>query len=960
MRRVRPLAACLLLLAGILVAPGARARDPALEWRSLRTPHFVVHFNPEAEALAQRVARTAEAALARVARELGHLPREPIQMVISDEGDSANGMATVIPYNTVHVFASPPDDLSVLHDYDDYLGVLLLHELSHVVHMDTVSGVPALINAIFGRTVFPNGAQPGWFIEGVAVRNESALSSAGRVRSSLFRMVLRTAALSGTFPAIDELSGWMRRWPQGNAPYLFGGFFLDFLARHHGSDALRQLSHLMSGRLIPWTLNLNAREVLGADYPALWDEWRREVEDEAKGLLSRLELDGLTPFRRLTERAQMQHAPRFSPGGARVLYASLSTSAWPAWRLVGPDGSEDRLLFESNDAGGADFLPDGTAVIFSQSEVERGFYVFFDLYRYDLTSGRQQRLTQGLRAHSPDVSPDGRRVVFVSQRLGRTRLGLLELENPTQVRWLLEPSLDEALHTPRFSPDGKQVVFSMAVPGGGRNLWLLDLAGGAPRRLTHGAALDLDPVFSPNGTQVFFASDRTGVFNLWSLDLMSGALRRITNLATGAFSPEPAPDGSCLVFVVYGPRGFDLARIDAPFREYPGGPARAARPPAEDLAASGERYPVEGYSPLETLWPRSWLPLFGSDPDGMTVGVLVGGTDVLDFASYQASLSAGVVGGRLSWDISATLHLVYPYLYLFHSRRAFEAGHDAVLDDKGFSVVKTEHVGFAELSFPFSSMRQRHFLFFNYDFHHFDRETPLVLRPDDAAPTFPDDRRRAWLGMGWSFSSLRYYIDSISAEQGLWASVSLRYSHPQIGSGLSLVEGRLALRGYLPVWPEKNHVLALGFNAGAAVGDDRRRPVYWLGGLPLRDPLQDSYFGYRYADVYLRGYDPWAFSGYAYALGSAEYRLPLCDIERGVLTLPVYAGRLHAAAFVDVGAAAFSLSDIPSRLKVGLGAELRLDLMLAYYFPMTVRLGYARGLMAEGVDNVFLVLGNGF
>jgi hypothetical protein len=537
---------------------------------------------------------------------------------------------------------------------------------------------------------------------------------------------------------------------------------------------------------------------------------------------------------------------------------------------------------------------------------------------------------------------------------------LLDLADPGRVRWLLEPSLDEALHTPRFSPDGSRVVFSMAVPGGGRNLWILDLSGGEPRPLTRGEALDLDPVFSPDGKYVYFASDRTGIFNLYRLELATGNTARITNLATGAFSPEPLPDGSGLVFVVYGPSGFDLALLPAPHREHADDPRfREPRPATPDLSAASDRYPVEDYSPFSTLLPRSWLPLIGSDPDGATVGLLFGGSDALDFASYQVSLSLGLSGRRLAWDVSANLHLLYPYLFLFHSKRSFDAGNDAVLDGQGFAVTKTEYLAFAELAFPFSAVRSSHVWFINYDFHWFDRETPLSLRPDDASPILPDDRRRAWLGLGWSYSNLRYTIDSISAEKGVWSSVSLRYSHPQVGSGTTLVEGRLALRGYLPMWRE-NHVLALGLNAGAATGDDRRRPVYWIGGLPVRDPLQDAYFGYRYADVYLRGYDPWAFSGYAYALASAEYRLPLCDIERGVLTLPVYAGRLHAAAFVDVGAAALSLSELPSRLKVGLGAELRLDLMLAYYFPMTVRLGYARGLMAEGIHNVFLTLGNGF
>ena len=83
------------------------------------------------------------------------------------------------------------------------------------------------------------------------------------------------------------------------------------------------------------------------------------------------------------------------------------------------------------------------------------------------------------------------------------------------------------------------------------------------------------------------------------------------------------------------------------------------------------------------------------------------------------------------------------------------------------------------------------------------------------------------------------------------------------------------------------------------------------------------------------------------------------DIETGVLTLPFYLRRLHAAVFVDVGGTAI---DTPSleMLKVGVGAELRLDMLLAYYLSATLRLGYARGVSEGGDNNIFLTMGWGF
>jgi outer membrane protein assembly factor BamA len=95
--------------------------------------------------------------------------------------------------------------------------------------------------------------------------------------------------------------------------------------------------------------------------------------------------------------------------------------------------------------------------------------------------------------------------------------------------------------------------------------------------------------------------------------------------------------------------------------------------------------------------------------------------------------------------------------------------------------------------------------------------------------------------------------------------------------------------------------------------------------------------------VFLRGYPANQFRGNNAALASLEYRFPITDIEVGNNNLPFFFRRVHGAFFVESGNAwdnGFHISDSKSSV----GTEGRLDLFLAYYVPITFRIGLAKAL----------------
>lgn len=194
-----------LLASGTAIA--ARAFDPELNWRTIKTERFSVHYPddpPGARNLAIRVSNLAERELDGVCALFGNKIEKHIEIVLTDAWDSANGSAGTKPRPVILMRLAAPTELTGLSSYDDWLRLLLVHEIAHICDIDQTHGVTKALEYIFGAFYRWNGDTPHFFTEGVAVYVETLLSDTGRGRSSYVDMTLRTAALEGEFIDIDE------------------------------------------------------------------------------------------------------------------------------------------------------------------------------------------------------------------------------------------------------------------------------------------------------------------------------------------------------------------------------------------------------------------------------------------------------------------------------------------------------------------------------------------------------------------------------------------------------------------------------------------------------------------------------------------------------------------------------------------------------------------------------------
>ena len=238
---LRRIAACACATAAAVLAPAAaRAQLPSDEQiRVIDTPHFRVHYAPGLEALARRAGARAEEAYAAIAQVLVRPPRGRVDMLLADNVDYSNGFATPFPRNRIVLYAHPPVDDPTLAFYDDWMQLVISHELTHVFHLDYARGLPRIPRFVFGRLPlgFPETTTTDWEKEGLATYLESRLTRAGRVRGTIHEMQLRTAVLEGRFFSIDRASGDPVSWPGPGQQYVYGSMFLQYLSEHHGEAA---------------------------------------------------------------------------------------------------------------------------------------------------------------------------------------------------------------------------------------------------------------------------------------------------------------------------------------------------------------------------------------------------------------------------------------------------------------------------------------------------------------------------------------------------------------------------------------------------------------------------------------------------------------------------------------------------------------------------------------------------
>lgn len=510
------------------------------------TDHFVVIFPEKYTAVAKKAATYAEDIHDKLAPEMNWYPFEKTNVIITPHTDFPNGMGLPFIRNTIYLFVSQSDLSASLRNFEDPLYSVILHEYTHILHLDQIRGAAYFWRVLYGKLYLPLSGSFLWYMEGTAVLKETLHAGGGRLDSPYSRAIIRSAAKNKQIPSYDTVIYDVADWPNNTAVYYYGAEFVEYLYMTYGKEKFDAFMKDISDDFWPFILMfvLKFKKIYGKSLDVLWDEWREHEERKA-------ELEALEepPGAQLTD--LQGNVLALSKKDDMMLISSSSYSHDNYIYLL----KDDRLKkIHRGYHRSVSFTGDDDIIMYTRSVEYADDFHFFDLYSYNLKTGVEKKLTKKGRVNYACFSPDSSLGVYVSHDVESSRLFITHLSGdrladteeavlPSSIKFIDQPALHEA---------DTKVAFGVRLINNERKLIIYDIG---KAEVT---------VFDQNAQSVCWLDDNTVGFiapegpanGVFSLDIATGMVKK--HLVTDTFLVNAVIDDGSIYYVNYTHSGEEL------------------------------------------------------------------------------------------------------------------------------------------------------------------------------------------------------------------------------------------------------------------------------------------------------------------------------------------------------------------------------------------------------------------
>ena len=566
----------------------------------------VLYEHSEMAEYAQQVAFEAERALDVLIPLFNFEPRT-ITFVLEENNDFYNARALSLPHLKILVRPLFPTESQLGIRAHSDLYHLLIHELTHAVQTTYTLSKPSEERTIAkeGGFLNPGGVAslpPAWFLEGIAVWVESNFTEGGRNGDALTVGTLETLALDNRLPTLTEVGlATYSSWPGGDARYLLGGAFVEYLINIYGFEAiLATLQAYNRGGLIGGFLkdfSTAWQDTQGSSLNDEWLAWQEELRAKAEARnQSTHEGEIFKGSGRLRTRS-----PAISPEGDRL--------AWVSWPhiVVAEIDEEGNLKLEEAKRVISERIPnkldwlDEDTLVYTRFIPSAGG-IFSELFSVEISTGKEKQLTaSGTSVRLATATPEGC-ILLIQDVVPKGSSLLSWCQGQLTTLW----QAPRGIHILGSAISSQGQIALSLWQRGFTDIVLLNASTNELNYLSQDAAQDLDPAWISE-TALVFRSDRhidqgeQGAFDLYQFDLSTNTLTRLTRSLGGAFQPEASAYG-----VWYGAMtsvGTSIALLTESLAEE----ARVefTSVPAEITSSP---FPTRPYNPLPSLVPYALTP----------------------------------------------------------------------------------------------------------------------------------------------------------------------------------------------------------------------------------------------------------------------------------------------------------------------------------------------------------------
>ena len=519
------------------------------EWRILSGEHIDVYYYPEEEDVARLALNYGEQSYDVLERLFQHHPFRRIPLIVysSDQHfEQTNVFPGFIPEGVLGFteYLKRRVALPFRGDYDQFRNTLR-HELVHAFQLSKISETTGQ----HPRVRRPPPQQVHWWTEGLAEFWSSEQTNEDE-------MFIRDLVVRGRIPDIERFT-----YTYSYMSYPLGAELHKYLTQRFGDEyVVRVYEDYWKYDSFLKTLE----GVLGVDIDQLSREFRYSLEKRffptyaerpplavgSREVIAR----GGANVKPVTYRLPNDTTTRLlflsAHTGYTTLYgATLSTGERDIEKILEGERSAEFESFHAYESS-YDINRSGVVALVTKY-LERDALVLWDLAKKETVGRYQWPDLVGVK--SPAWDRAGRRVVFEGlSTSGFSDLYVIDFDLQKRTALTADRYMDR---DPDWSPDGKSVVFASDRTSFGNqgftNLYVVDVESHVVRAITHGRWHDQQPNWSNTGDRIAFTSDRTGTYDLYEIDSW-GKGSRITNLSGGVFDPDWLPDDRGLIFA-----GFD-------------------------------------------------------------------------------------------------------------------------------------------------------------------------------------------------------------------------------------------------------------------------------------------------------------------------------------------------------------------------------------------------------------------